>query len=303
MATKKLTDLTEISAVNMTQDDLFYLVDPNNPTQDPSGSSFKATLGNISTAVGNIYGGVANGLATLDGGAKLKAEQIPTVGLVNSFNGRDGTVLPVAGDYTALQVNYANTPAIITGTTVATLLDKLSQMTGGIGHTIINNRGGVQPTIAPLTKGAFTAVQYTTAGALTIDAISNNAVYPNPFTDSEIYDTTNNTFYDNGIVGQSHIWVFDFELEKGAVGDQVPVIVRFRNKTTPANYSRTQFFYFGASDATTFNNQVAFHTIATNETIQGGIGTGYELHIKCEKKDLDSVKLLSAIRISLMPRI
>lgn len=303
MLIKKITDIKEISAENITTEDFFYLVDPSDPTDDPSGTSFKATLGNISAAVENVYGGIANGLATLDGGAKLKSAQIPTVGVVNNFNGRDGSVLPVAGDYTALQVDYANTPAIITGTTVAALLDKLSQMTGSIGHTIINDRGGVQPTIASLTKGSFTAVQYTTAGALTIDASSKNAVYPNAFSDSQIYDTTNHTFYDNGIIGQSQIWVFEFELVKVSFNDQVPVQVRFRNKTTPANYEKIQFFDLGTSDSTTINNQVIFHTIATNETIAGGSGSGYELEIQCEKHDLTSVKLLTTTRISLMPRI
>jgi len=303
MTTKKLTDLTEIVSANITQDDLFYLVDPNDPTQDPTGSSFKATLGNISLAVGNIFGGVANGLATLDGGAKLKAAQIPTSGLVNTFNGRDGTVLPVAGDYTAAQIDYTNTPAIVTGTTSEALLDKFSQMVGSIGHTIIDDRGGTKPTIAPLTKGAYVGVQYTTAGALTINARSKNAVYPAAFADNKIYDVVNNTFYDNGNIGQTNIWTFSFEFIKGAAGDQVPVFVRFRNKTTPANYSRIQFFDFAGSDSTTINSQATFHTISTSETIQGGTGTGYELQILCEKKDITSVKLLSSTRISLMPSL
>lgn len=82
MTDRRLTDLPELTLANITDDDLFYTVDPNDPTDNPAGSSFKATLGNIAVAIEGIHGDVPNGFATLDGAGKLKSNQTQSADIV-----------------------------------------------------------------------------------------------------------------------------------------------------------------------------------------------------------------------------
>jgi len=305
MATKKLTDLTELSEVNITQDDLFYVVDPSDQTQDPSGSSFKATLGNISIAVGNIYGGVANGLATLDGGAKLKAAQIPNVGVVNSFNGRDGTVFPVAGDYEASQIQYdspSNTPVY---TESKSALDRLLRYISTSGQVKVNGYGAsLKPTQTLTTNLAntlFGPFQFNYGPSLIFSSSPTNQ-FPEMDQnkdDSSIWDNTNLKFKENNSLGQSNLWRFIFSYSRNTAS-KVQVIIRLRNPVSGFKVSKRIYFseeISGTPDAGV--ETIDLITIADNASIPDGEGYFLEALIYGDNNASIDFTLESTTRISL----
>lgn len=305
MATKKLTNLSEIIAANITQDDLFYVVDPNDPTQDSSGSSFKATLGNISTAVGNIYGGVANGLATLDGGAKLKSQQIPNVGVVNSFNGRDGDVLPVSNDYEASQIKYdspSNTPVY---TESKSALDRLLRYISTSGQVKVNGYGAsLKPTQTLTTSSANTLYgpfPFNYGSSLIFSSSPTNQ-FPEMDqnkNDSSIWDNTNLKFKENNSLGQTHLWRFIFSYSRTGAS-KVQVIIRLRNPVS--GFEAAKRIYFseninGTPDAGV--ETIDLITIADNASIPDGEGYFLEALIYGDHNASIDFILESTTRISL----
>jgi len=184
-------------------------------------------------------------------------------------------------------------------------LENIGLAMNSVGQVKINGRNSVQPTLTLDSSGGSPeqAVFYTGSGALDISA-SPTTTYPinAPQADASLVDFTNETFYENPVLGQVHIWRFILTYSKS--GAATPSIqLRMANDQNPSSS-------FSIANVITIDNGVTdgeiaftFITIADSLSIPVSLGgsdanaDGYNVYARAFGSDCD-ITLASLTRVS-----
>ena len=104
--------------------------------------------------------------------------------------------------------------------------------------------------------------------------------------DSDLYDFTNDTFLENPILGQTHLWRIVFEFFK-AQGPNTDLFFEIRN--TLSGFTTTERL-FVAIEGIAIRNIVSFLTIADGASLPPPLGTGqgYEIRVQAGNNLLQS---------------
>ena len=287
MASRKLTDLINKDSDNLLLTDTHYIVDTTDTSNDPAGTSYKTTFGDMINAIKNLNGGISDGIATLNTNGKLKNAQVP-----------DADKVPYDNSLNYLEIEDIN---------VNLALNSLSKFIATSGQVQILDGNSIKP----MTNNIIT-IDFTPTPEQIFKYTSPITIAPSPFTvwprmapvqsEASIWDNVNETFLENTSLGQSHQWNFNFSfIRQINIDDNFVIIIKFFNVITGEEYMNN----------VSINNEIAngkfsinFNTIANNTSLPSPIGTGNGYQLTSSiigKKNIDcDITLESMTRISLL---
>ena len=192
----------------------------------------------------------------------------------------------------ASAVTYNNDPAVVSGTNIEQVMNKITTGIASQGHDIIVDKGGVKANVTPLLKNTASPIEYLTAGALTYNVNSRHPKFPTTlFSDANIYNETTHSFVENGVLGQTTEWIINMRLVKDKKADELTVFLVFANRNSVI-YNKTQSVCIIPTDNKTVDFAVRFTTISNQVDLE------YGLTASCDKEDNSELTIVDIQRVS-----
>jgi hypothetical protein len=190
---------------------------------------------------------------------------------------------------------------------VDTSVGVLTKEFNNAGEVKVNGAAGVKPVIqwggGGVNPNPNDPVQLVYgAGALDISG-SEITKWPANITtpqDSDFYDSANNTFLENTLIGQRHEWRFDFSYAGKGAGATTGIRFRLYN-TNPASSLNLIYEFTIPNERTSGGILVLFRTIADSVSLPPPIGNGQGYNIELTADDPITITLDSVLRSSVIP--